>query len=155
MWRRASATLPSLARVGLKRVFATGGSLPPDARRAAGEFGASPREARADRVEFAQLPTVFEQTKALTSLDGKPLYVLTAEIGNQRGWRPAQRKLANLSTNSLHRTATGATVTRLCSRKSNSRVSRAERSLMLCVPPGPERRSPADVFRDNRRRATG
>ena len=109
MWRRASATLPSLARVGLKRVFATGGSLPPDARRAAGEFGASPREARADRVEFAQLPTAFEQTKALTSLDGKPLYVLTAEIGNQRGWRPAQRKLANLSANSLHRTATGAT----------------------------------------------
>lgn len=109
MWQRASSTLPSLARVGLKRVFATGGSLPPDARRAAGEFGASPREARADRVEFAQLPTVFEQTKALTSLDGKPLYVLTAEIGNQRGWRPAQRKLANLSTNSLHRTATGAT----------------------------------------------
>lgn len=87
----------------------TGGSLPPDAQRAARDFASSPRELRADRVEFAQLPTVFRQTKALKSLDGKPLYVLTAELGNQRGWLAAQRKLAQLSTNSVHRTATGAT----------------------------------------------
>ena len=108
MWRRASATLPSLARVGLKRLLGTGGSLPPAARRAARAFGASPRELRADRVELAQLPTVFRQTKALESLDGKPLHVLTAEVGTQRGWEDAQRKLATLSTNSLHRTASGA-----------------------------------------------
>ncbi|MCP9487307.1 MAG: alpha/beta fold hydrolase [Gaiellaceae bacterium MAG52_C11] len=109
MWRRVSATLPSLARAGLTRVLGGGGSLPPDARRAAHDFGASPRELRADRVELAQLPTVFRQTKELKSLDGKPLYVLTADRGNQAGWRDAQRKLATLSTNSLHRTATGAT----------------------------------------------
>jgi hypothetical protein len=101
--------LPSLARAGLKRVFAASGSLPPDAQRAARTFASSPRELRADRVEFAQLPTVFRQTKALKSLDGKPLYILTADLGNQPGWLSAQRKLARLSDNSLHRTATGAT----------------------------------------------
>jgi len=123
MWRRASATLPSLARAGLKRVLGTGGSLPPDARRAAHNFGASPRELRADRVEFAQLPTVFRQTKALTSLDGKPLYVLTADLGNQTGWRDAQRKLAKLSANSLRRTAKGATHMALLDNKNYAAVT--------------------------------
>ena len=109
MWKRASAVLPSLARLGILRLLNPGGSLPVDAQRAASDFASSPRELRADRAEFAQLPTVFRQTQALTSLDGKPLYVLTAHLGNQRGWLAAQRRLAKLSTNSLHRTATGAT----------------------------------------------
>ena len=109
MWQRASAVLPSLARLGLLRLLNSGGTLPADAQQAANEFASSPRELRADRVEFAQLPTVFERTKALKSLNGKPLYVLTADLGNQRGWLPAQRKLAQLSTNSLQQTATGAT----------------------------------------------
>jgi hypothetical protein len=64
---------------------------------------------RANRVEFAELRTVFEQTKGLRSLGGKPLYVVTADRGTQAGWSAAQAKLATLSTNSLHRTATGAT----------------------------------------------
>ena len=109
MWKRASAVLPSLARLGLLRLLNAGGTLPPEAQRAVSDFASSPRELRADRVEFAQLPTVFEQTKALKSLNGKPLSVLTAGLGNQRGWLPAQRELASLSTNSLHRTVTGAT----------------------------------------------
>jgi hypothetical protein len=52
---------------------------------------------------------VFDQTKALTSLDGKPLFVLTARLGQQSGWSAAQDKLATLSTNSRHQTALGAT----------------------------------------------
>jgi len=110
MWRRVGATLPSLARAGVARMLlGTGESLPSDARRAAHEFAASPRELSADRVEFAELPTVFRQTKALRSLGGKPLYVLTADRGTQAGWSAAQAKLATLSTNSLHRTTSGAT----------------------------------------------
>ena len=109
MWQRASAVLPSLARLGLMRLLGTGGSLPRDAQRAAKDFASSPRELRANRIELGQLPTVFRQTKALKSLGRKPLYVLTADLGNQRGWLPAQRKLAKLSTNSQHRTASGAT----------------------------------------------
>jgi hypothetical protein len=55
------------------------------------------------------LPTVFDQAKALKSLDGKPLAVLTADLGTQRGWFAAQDKLAQLSRNSAHRTVQGAT----------------------------------------------
>jgi hypothetical protein len=55
------------------------------------------------------LPTVFDQAKALKSLDGKPLAVLTADLGTQRGWFAAQDKLAQLSRNSVHRRVQGAT----------------------------------------------
>jgi pimeloyl-ACP methyl ester carboxylesterase len=111
MWRRASALLPTLARAGVARIYSSAsfGSLPSDARRAARAFSSSPRELRADRDEFAELPTVFRQDKALTSLGGKPLFVLTADRGQQSGWSAAQDKLAGLSANSVHETAHGAT----------------------------------------------
>ena len=64
-----------------------------------------PREVRADRDEFAELKTVLRQAQALTSLDGKPLFVLTADLGQQSGWFAAQGKLATLSTNSAHQSA--------------------------------------------------
>jgi pimeloyl-ACP methyl ester carboxylesterase len=111
LWRRGSALLPTLARAGVARVYSLNsfGSLPPDARRAARAFGSSPRELRADRDEFAQLPTVFRQDKALTSLGGKPLFVLSADVGELPRWPAAQEKLAGLSTNSVHQTVHGAT----------------------------------------------
>ena len=68
-----------------------------------------PREVRADRDEFAELKTVLRQDQALTSLDGKPLFVLTADLGQQSGWFASQDKLATLSTNSAHQTTQGAT----------------------------------------------
>jgi hypothetical protein len=85
------------------------GTLPPDARDQLRAFAASPRELRANRAEFAELRTVFDQAKALTSLDGKPLGVISADVGQQAGWAAAQAKLAQLSANSFHRTARGAT----------------------------------------------
>ena len=45
----------------------------------------------------------------MTSLDGKPLFVLTADVGQQSGWFAAQNRLAALSTNSAHQTTHGAT----------------------------------------------
>ena len=111
-WRRGQALLPTLARTGIPHVFAlaTGSTaLPPEARRQARIFSSSPRELRADRDEFAELRTVFRQVQALKSLDGKPLYVLTADVGQQSGWPAAQDKLATLSTNSAHQTTQGAT----------------------------------------------
>ena len=111
LWRRGSALLPTLARAGVARVYSLGSfsSLPPDAGRQARAFGSSPRELSANRDEFAELRTVFRQTQALTSLGGKPLFVLTADLGQQSGWSAAQDKLATLSTNSAHETAQGAT----------------------------------------------
>jgi pimeloyl-ACP methyl ester carboxylesterase len=111
LWHRVGALLPTLARAGVARVYSltTFASLPPDARRAARAFGSSPRELRADRDEFAQLPTVFRQDKALTSLGEKPLFVLSGDVGELSGWPAAQEKLARLSTNSVHQTAHNAT----------------------------------------------
>jgi pimeloyl-ACP methyl ester carboxylesterase len=110
MFKRASALLPSAARTAMGRMALRSGfgSLPPRARDAARAFNSSPRQLTASRIEFLQLPTVFDQAKALHSLHGKPLAVLTASVGEMRGWAGAQDKLAGLSTNSTHRTVAGA-----------------------------------------------
>jgi pimeloyl-ACP methyl ester carboxylesterase len=111
MWRRVSALFPSLARAGIARLtLGRGcGGLPPSARRDTCAFASEPRELRSNRTEFLMLPTVFDQAKALKSLDGKPLAVLTAGRGQQTGWAAAQDKLAQLSRNSVHRTVQDAT----------------------------------------------
>ncbi len=85
------------------------GTLPPQARNAARRFASSPRELRADRIELLQLPTIFNEAKALHTLNGKPLAVVSASVGEMRGWTAAQNKLAQLSTNTTHRTVAGAT----------------------------------------------
>jgi pimeloyl-ACP methyl ester carboxylesterase len=110
MYRRAGALLPSVGRAGIPRLISLSpGELPSEADRAARAFYSSPRELRANHDEFLELRTIFDQTKALTSLDGKPLFVLTADQDQQSGWSAAQDKLAALSTNSRHQTAHGAT----------------------------------------------
>ena len=50
---------------------------------------------------------VLDQAQALTSLDGKPLVVVTAteSLEQIKGWADAQDRLAALSTNSQHRVA--------------------------------------------------
>ena len=111
MWRRVSALLPSLGRVGIPRLTSGMGfsGLPANARREARGLSSSPRELRADRDEFAELPTVFDQAKALTTLGRKPLFVLTADLGQQTGWFALQNRLATLSPNSVHQRTHGAT----------------------------------------------
>ena len=111
MWKRVSALLPSAARTAMGRMALRSGfgSLPPRARDAARGFNSSPRQQTASRIEFLQLPTVFNEAKALRTLHGKPLAVLTASVGEMRGWTAAQDKLAQLSTNTVHRTVIGAT----------------------------------------------
>ena len=52
---------------------------------------------------------MFDQAKALKSLDGKPLAVVTAAVGSQHGLFAAQKKLARLSRASVQRTVVGAT----------------------------------------------
>ena len=119
-FKRASALLPVAARTVMGRIALRSGfgSLPPRARDAARAFNSSPRQLTASRIEFMQLPTVFNQAKALRSLHGKPLAVLSASVGEMRGWASAQEKLARLSTNSTHRTVAGASHAALLEDKS-------------------------------------
>ena len=111
MGRRLYSVMPVFAHAGIARLTAASqfGALPDAARRQARAFASSPRELRADHADFAELPTVFEQARALKSLNGKPLAVVTASVGTQRGWVAAQKRLAKLSTNSAHQSVVGAT----------------------------------------------
>jgi pimeloyl-ACP methyl ester carboxylesterase len=125
MWRRVGALLPSVGRAGIPRLTSGLGSgeLPSDADRAARAFYSSPRELGANRDEFNELRTIFDQTKALTTLNGKPLFVLTADLEQESGWSAAQDKLATLSTNSRHQTAQGATHAALLEEKGSSEAT--------------------------------
>ena len=126
--RRAAAVFPSLARAGLMRLGTGTGNagLPPQTRSAARAFAASPRELRADHVDVEQLPRMFNEAKALTSLGSKPLAVVSATVGQQRGWAAAQNKLAQLSTESVHRTVPGATHESLLEDKRFARITSHE-----------------------------
>jgi len=111
MMKRVYALVPTVARTAMGKVMLRSGhgTLPPRARNAARSFASTPRELRADRIELLQLPTIFDEAKALHTLNGKPLAVVSAGIGEMRGWTAAQNTLAQLSTNSTHRTVAGAT----------------------------------------------
>ena len=60
------------------------------------------RPERERRVEI--LPTLFRQAQALTTLDNRPLAVLTAteSLHKTGGWAAAQSRLAALSTTDVH-----------------------------------------------------
>jgi pimeloyl-ACP methyl ester carboxylesterase len=106
-WNRVSALFPTMARAGLSRAFGLG----------------TPRDVRAARNEFEELPTAFKQAQALTTLGAKPLVVLTAGLGQQAGWSASQDKLVLLSSSHAHRTIRGATHTALLDDPSFARIT--------------------------------
>ena len=109
MMRRGLGVLPSLARLGATQVLPTSAwsSLPEPAASQVQAFASSPRGMRNMRDEQSMYPKVFEQAKALTSLDGKPLVVVTAteSIDKHKEWTDLQDRLAEQSSNSQHRVA--------------------------------------------------
>ena len=89
---------PSLARIGLLGpIFGVGPTE------------ATPRIARSYRDEIRMLPSALDQAKQVTSIGGKPLVIVSAGTGQQRGWAEAQDAQASLSSNSAHRTVPNAT----------------------------------------------
>jgi pimeloyl-ACP methyl ester carboxylesterase len=109
MMHRGLGVLPSLARIGAARVVPTPAwsNLPEPAASQVQAFASAARGMRAMRDEQSIYPTVFEQAKALTSLDGKPLIVVTAteSVQQHTQWLDLQGRLAALSTNSDQRVA--------------------------------------------------
>ena len=127
MMKRAYGLMPTVARTAMGKLMLRSGhgTLPPQARNAARSFASSPRELRADRIELLQLPTIFNEAKALHTLNGKPLAVVSAGTGQMGGWTAAQNKLAQLSTNSTHRTIAAATHEGLLEDKAFARFASA------------------------------
>jgi pimeloyl-ACP methyl ester carboxylesterase len=105
LMRRGLAVLPTLARIGLGPFFSTGSDLPGDAAAQTAAMTSTARALRNARDEISMVPTLFEQSQALTSLGNRPLVVLTATQSlDGEGWRAAQDRLALLSTDHLART---------------------------------------------------
>jgi pimeloyl-ACP methyl ester carboxylesterase len=105
--RRMLAVLPSLARLGAAQVFPSSSNFPEPAASQVRAFDTSPRQLRNMRDEHSVYHDLFKQAQALSTLDSKPLAVVTAAENAQdtKGWSEAQNRLAALSSNSQHRTA--------------------------------------------------
>lgn len=105
MFRRASATMPSLSRLGLGRVLygTQYGGLPEPQRSQERAFLSTPRHNRSIRDEFHMIRTAMDQAAGLKTLGDTPLAVVTARSGAEADWFPMQDDLATLSTNSVHR----------------------------------------------------
>jgi pimeloyl-ACP methyl ester carboxylesterase len=103
--RRATALFPSLARVGVFRLvyhFAPE-SLPVPTRDEESAVGSTADLNRIQRDEFAELPMTLAEAATLTTLNDRPLIVVTAAKGAQAGWLSMQNKMTGLSSNSAHR----------------------------------------------------
>ena len=109
--KHASSLVSTTARLGVGRLIAATsfGGLPPHARDEARASSATAKEMSSFLDEFGVANRSEAEAGRLTSLDGKPLVVLTAERGNLPGWTTSQDRMATLSTNSVHRVVPGAT----------------------------------------------
>jgi pimeloyl-ACP methyl ester carboxylesterase len=107
--RLSTGLLPSLGRIGLYRVILA--LLPADLPAPYGDIEraqqSTPLLLSGQRDEFAVLPATLAQAQALTSLDDKPLVVVSAPVDAQQGWLEAQDAMIGLSSNSDHRLAPG------------------------------------------------
>ena len=107
---RVTALLSSTARLGLWRLinqFAYD-SLPPQSRDEAKARGSNASTVRSTLDEYVQGNASMREAGALTDFSDKPLFVLTAAVGNSAGWPAKQNRLAKLSSNSAHRVVDGA-----------------------------------------------
>jgi pimeloyl-ACP methyl ester carboxylesterase len=106
MMRRAYALMPTLSRLGLGHLVPGASHLPAADAAKVAAITSAPRYYRNQRDEWSVIPEVFAQARALTTLDGRPLAVLTASAtsAGTDGWVGAQDQLASLSTSSVHRT---------------------------------------------------
>jgi pimeloyl-ACP methyl ester carboxylesterase len=106
LMRRGLALLPTLRRVGLGQLVPPTSHLPAAEAHTVSAITSTARAARNQRDELSVIHDVFTQAQALTTLDDRPLAVLTASETSLEtdGWVGAQDQLAALSTNSVHRT---------------------------------------------------
>jgi pimeloyl-ACP methyl ester carboxylesterase len=105
---RVSVLVSTVAHFGVGRLIAQGdyGTLPLNAQGEARANASTAHDLASFLEEFLQANTAMQQASSLTSLDGKPLIVVTADQGNNDDqWQAKQDHLATLSTNSLHRHA--------------------------------------------------
>jgi pimeloyl-ACP methyl ester carboxylesterase len=106
MMRPLYGVLPTLSRLGLGQLVPGTSHLPAADAAIVNALTSTPKAYRNQRDEVSVLPRVFGQAQALTTIDHRPLAVLTASATSTRtaGWDGAQDHLATLSTNAVRRT---------------------------------------------------
>ena len=111
MFRRASAIMSPLSRLGVMRVLndTQFDNLPSPQREQERAFLSTPQHNRSVRDEFHMIRTAMRQADALQTLGDAPLVVVTARRGQDPGWFDAQDDLMTLSSNSVHRFLPDAT----------------------------------------------
>ena len=102
-FRRLSAVLPSLARLGVGRLVPPDRALPVRARETQCLHRASAGLYRSLRDELAGLPASLADARSFRDLGDRPLVVVTAACDALEGWLALQNRMAALSTNSSHR----------------------------------------------------
>jgi pimeloyl-ACP methyl ester carboxylesterase len=105
---RVLAVVPTLARMGLARVF----SDPKE--------GKPTTQASQFARDVNEMPADLNRAAKLASLGDRPLAVLTAGTGSAASWAAEQNDLARLSSTSVHRTVAGATHQSLIDDKSDA-----------------------------------
>jgi len=107
MVERVAALSAASAHLGAARLLnpISYTTLPPRSRDEARANSSTARHLASFVEEYGAANTSMQQASALTSLNGKPLIVLTADEGADDQWQSKQDHLATLSTNSRHRHA--------------------------------------------------
>jgi pimeloyl-ACP methyl ester carboxylesterase len=139
--RRAFILLSSAAHVGVGRAIAQASydTLQPEERGAARANASTAHHLASFWEEFLQANTAMQQASSLTSLHGKPLIVLTADLGqNDDQWSAKQDRLARLSTNSLHRHADATHGSLLHDPADSAVAAEAIHDVVQAVRTGPE-----------------
>jgi pimeloyl-ACP methyl ester carboxylesterase len=101
--RRGYSLMPTLSRLGLGRLPVSS-PLPAAAAAKVAAITSASQYYRNQRDEISVIPEVFAQAQALTTLEDRPLAVLTASetSAGTEGWVDAQDQLATLSDNTVH-----------------------------------------------------
>jgi pimeloyl-ACP methyl ester carboxylesterase len=109
--KHAASLIATTSHVGLGWFLANSqfSTLPPKYRDDARATSATGKEMSGFLDEFGVANRSMAEAGTLRTLGAKPLIVLTATVGNSKGWVGHQNKMAKLSTSSLHRVEPGAT----------------------------------------------
>jgi len=111
---RLSAAFPSLARLGIWRIyFVTGGEfdfgdLTEPQKSELKALWSSPDYFVSQRAESLAAPGIYADGGKLDKLGDLPLFVISEGQNASDGWKELQIDLASLSTNSIHRTLENA-----------------------------------------------
>lgn len=137
--KHVSSLVATTSRLGLGHLIAGTdfSSLPQKYRDDARATASTGKEMGGFLDEFGVANRSEAEAGELRSLDGKPLFVLTAELENSTGWMADQNETVALSTNSVHRVVQGSTHASFVDNPDHAAaVTRAIRDVVVSVRTG-------------------